>query len=74
VDPNAGDPKDAILVYCRMEDKSTCVQPKPNKTPIMNPVIKTPGEYWLSDLDGGSQVSIFSLAAKKLFLFVLIYW
>jgi hypothetical protein len=44
-----------------MEDKATCVQPKPEKTPTMNPIIKTPGEYWLSDLDGGAQVILFIL-------------
>ena len=29
VDPNAGNPKDAILVYCDMDSLSTCIQPKP---------------------------------------------
>ena len=29
VDPNAGDPKDAILVHCDMEKQATCITPKP---------------------------------------------
>ena len=32
VDPNAGDPKDAILVHCDMTSAAaaTCIQPKPD--------------------------------------------
>ena len=56
VDPNGGDQKDAILVYCNAETKATCVLPKPEKTPEMSPSLKVPGDYWLSDLEGGSQV------------------
>ena len=29
IDPNSGTPKDAILVYCDMDTKSTCITPKP---------------------------------------------
>ena len=29
VDPNAGDPNDAILVYCDMAKRATCIYPKP---------------------------------------------
>jgi collagen type II alpha len=30
VDPNAGNPKDAILVHCDMKTLETCIQPKPS--------------------------------------------
>lgn len=29
IDPNSGNPKDAILVYCDMKTMSTCINPKP---------------------------------------------
>ena len=29
IDPNSGTPKDAILVYCDMDTKATCITPKP---------------------------------------------
>lgn len=32
VDPNAGAPNDAILVYCKMEEKATCIHAKPERT------------------------------------------
>ena len=36
VDPNAGDPKDAILVYCDMAtaETATCIQPKPDMSDV----------------------------------------
>jgi hypothetical protein len=51
-----------------MEDKATCVQPKPEKTSIMSPKIKAPGDYWLSDLEGGSQVRHINKTIPKLSL------
>ena len=30
VDPNAGDPNDAILVHCDMDKLATCITPKPS--------------------------------------------
>ena len=36
VDPNAGDPKDAILVHCDMSSAAaaTCIQPKPDMSDV----------------------------------------
>ena len=36
VDPNAGDPKDAILVHCDMTSAAaaTCIQPKPDMSDV----------------------------------------
>ena len=36
VDPNAGDPKDAILVHCDMTsaEAATCIQPKPDTSDV----------------------------------------
>lgn len=52
VDPNAGDPKDAILVYCDMEAESgpaTCIQPKPSTSEEMA-VETSEREMWFSDM------------------------
>ena len=55
VDPNTGNPQDAILVYCDMAKQATCVQPKPTSSAEM--AIETPErEIWFSDVqDGGFQ-------------------
>jgi collagen type II alpha len=51
VDPNSGDPKDAILAYCNMENESTCIYPKPDVTE--ETTSDTPErEIWFSDIPG----------------------
>jgi len=55
VDPNTGNPQDAILVYCDMARQATCVQPKPDSSPEMA-IETTDREIWFSDIqDGGFQ-------------------
>lgn len=56
IDPNGGDSRDAIAVYCNMQTKATCVYPKPDKTSEMNPESKSSDERWFSEFDGGFQV------------------
>ena len=55
VDPNTGNPQDAILVYCDMTKQATCIQPKPTSSAEL--AIETAErEIWFSDIqDGGFQ-------------------
>lgn len=57
IDPNEGDVRDAILVFCDMDRHASCVMPQPQKTGhIMyegdEPVV------WLGEVDGGMKVKI----------------
>lgn len=49
VDPNEGDTKDAIVVYCDMERKATCVLPNPDMTEEFNWQGRSRGIIWLGD-------------------------
>lgn len=49
VDPNAGDPKDAILVHCDMEQQATCVQPKPDLSEEFTHITEE-RETWFSEI------------------------
>ena len=59
IDPNGGDPKDAILAYCDFEgdDAATCLKPKPEASGEVSDVTTTERETWFSDLtsNGGFQ-------------------
>lgn len=46
MDPNAGDTKDAIEVYCDMTHKATCITSSPSNFPEIAPN----GSLWLSEL------------------------
>merc|ERR1712200_237640 len=48
IDPNGADPKDAILVYCDMEKKATCVQSKPEISEEIN-IISQEKEIWIGE-------------------------
>lgn len=57
IDPNGGDGRDAIQVFCDMGTKATCIYPKPDKTAHFSPTIKPSSEdTWFSDLEDGFQV------------------
>lgn len=57
VDPNGGDPKDAILVHCDMDAEATCLLPKPTNSEEMSMVTKE-REVWFSDMpEGGFALS-----------------
>ncbi len=59
MDPNSGDPKDAILVHCDMEASppATCIQPKPAESAEVN-YVTGQSKTWFSDIpreQGGFQ-------------------
>jgi len=49
IDPNSGTPKDAILVYCDMTTKSTCITPKPAISDEVSHVTEE-RETWFTDI------------------------
>jgi collagen type II alpha len=49
IDPNSGTPKDAILVYCDMDTKSTCIMPKPTISDEVTHVTEE-RETWFTDI------------------------
>merc|ERR1711915_296969 len=49
IDPNEGDTKDAIVVYCDMEENATCVLPQPAMTEEFNYVTSDKGAKWLGE-------------------------
>lgn len=55
IDPNEGDSRDAILVYCDMERKASCVLPRPEKTPVVAHFGKE-HEIWIGEVKGGMKV------------------
>jgi collagen type II alpha len=57
VDPNGGDGRDAISVYCNMQTKATCIHPKPERTPELSPKSTSDGDNWLSEIEGGVQLT-----------------
>lgn len=56
IDPNEGDVRDAILVYCDMNKKASCVLPQPHKTSIVTHP-RGEQEIWLSEMKKGIKVS-----------------
>ena len=58
VDPNAGDPKDAILVYCDMSSAAaaTCIQPKPDMSDV------TTVEGWHDSMDSHTNILLSALS------------
>lgn len=55
VDPNEGDIRDSILVHCDMENKATCIMPKPIKSPEIHYRGKD-SEVWLGEIENGIKV------------------
>lgn len=57
VDPNEGDARDAILVYCDMTAIATCLYPQPNRTPEIT-YVGEEQEIWVTEVEGGMEVSV----------------
>lgn len=55
IDPNEGDIRDAILVYCDAEKRATCILPSPPRSPEITHITDQQ-ETWLSEIDGGMKV------------------
>lgn len=55
IDPNEGDPKDAIQVHCDMAAKASCINPSPSKVPKKAHYIGRSRHTWFSDMEGGFQ-------------------
>lgn len=55
IDPNEGDMRDAIMVYCNKEAHTTCVYPSPARSPEI--VYEgNEQEIWLGEISGGLKV------------------
>lgn len=59
IDPNEGDVRDAILVYCDAEKRATCILPNPSRSPEITHITDQQ-ETWLSEIDGGMKVVLYS--------------
>lgn len=66
IDPNGGDKRDAILVYCDMPKKATCVLPQPDKSDHID-YNGSEFEIWLSEITGGMEVSVTQMNILILF-------
>lgn len=64
IDPNGESEQDSVLVYCRMEDKATCIYPQPNISMEINPTAldhledeedEETHRHWFSDMENGFQ-------------------
>lgn len=56
IDPNDGDPRDAILVYCDLKTRATCVIPSPMKSNEISYIGKEP-EIWLGEIENGMKIN-----------------
>lgn len=68
VDPNDGDIKDAILVYCDMEKKATCIMPKPAQSSEIRYKGRDP-EIWLGEIENGMKVMILKYRMNAYLIF-----
>lgn len=55
IDPNEGDIRDAILVYCDAEKRATCILPNPSRSSEITHITDQQ-ETWLSEIDSGIKV------------------
>lgn len=67
VDPNDGDKNDAILVYCDMEKRATCVMAQPQQSGHIN-YVGEENEVWLGEVDGGMKVCLIVVEYEFFFL------
>lgn len=56
IDPNEGDRKDAILVYCDMPKQATCVRSQPQRSNNIE-YVGEESEIWLSDVHNGMKIT-----------------
>lgn len=56
IDPNDGDPRDAILAHCDMDRRATCVFPQPKRSPEVT-YNGDEQEVWLGDVPGGIKLT-----------------
>lgn len=64
IDPNSGNIKDAIEVYCHIQSGETCVSPKTVEFKSRAYEAANPGmEHWFHELENNEKVSFFSVKA-----------
>lgn len=56
IDPNEGDKKDAILVYCDMPKKATCIRSQPQRSKNIE-YVGPKSEIWLSEAHNGMKLT-----------------
>lgn len=56
VDPNEGDHRDAILVYCDMTKKATCIRSQPQRSNNIE-YVGDEKEIWLSEVHNGMKMT-----------------
>lgn len=56
IDPNDGDKRDAILVYCDMAKRATCIRPQPARSQNIN-YVGDEKEIWLSEVHNGMKIT-----------------
>lgn len=56
IDPNDGDKRDAIVVYCDMFKKATCVMPQPNRSETIH-YEGDEKEIWLGEFNNGMKIT-----------------
>ena len=70
IDPNEGDARDAILVYCDAEKKASCILPQPVKTKELQ-YTGDEKEIWLGEIENGMKISYKSDSNQMGFLQLL---
>jgi len=65
IDPNEGDVRDSILVYCDIDEKRTCIMPQPARTGELSPRTKE-SEVWLGEMVGGLKVGMVEYIVRDL--------
>lgn len=65
IDPNEGDIKDAILVYCDIKKLMTCIRSQPIRSEILN-ILSEESEIWIGDHVPGFKVQYLHDLLKKL--------
>lgn len=56
IDPNEGDVRDAILVYCDAEKRSSCILPQPLRTKELH-YVGEEHEVWLGEMETGMKIT-----------------